>query len=78
MDSYSSYPSDQCLTEVLDYWLRHHNGKIKWTEVADALKAVELNQLAQKAQNLSSLHSGKAIVDLDCLFCYTCILAIMT
>ena len=54
MDSYSGYPSDQCLTEVLDYWLRHHNETIKWMEVADALKAVELNQLAEKAQLLSS------------------------
>ena len=56
MDSYSGYPSDQCLTEVLDYWLRHHNETIKWTEVADALidKAVDLNQLAEKAQLLSS------------------------
>ena len=55
MDSYSGYPPDQCLTEVLDYWLRHHTGKVKWTEVADALKALELNQLAEKAQKLHSL-----------------------
>jgi hypothetical protein len=56
MDSYSGYPSDQCLTEVLDYWLRHHMdaGKMKWMDVANALKAVELNQLAEKAQQLSS------------------------
>ena len=54
MDSYSGYPSDQCLTEVLDYWLRHHAGTMKWAEVADALKAVKLNQLAEKAQLLSS------------------------
>ena len=56
MDSYSGFPSDQCLTEVLDYWLRHHAETIKWTEVADALKAVKLiqNQLAEKAQLLSS------------------------
>ena len=30
IDSYSGYPSDQCLTEVLDYWLRHHAGMMKW------------------------------------------------
>ena len=54
MDSYSGYPSDQCLTEVLDYWLRHHAGTMKWAEVANALKAVELNQLAEKVQLLSS------------------------
>ena len=54
MDSYSGYPPDQCLTEVLDYWLRQHPGEMKWTEVADALKAVQLNQLAEKAQKLSA------------------------
>ena len=27
---------------------------MKWAEVADALKAIELNQLAEKAQLLSS------------------------
>ena len=54
MDSYFGYPSDQCLTEVLDYWLRHHTGTMKWAEVANALKAVKLNQLAEKAQLLSS------------------------
>ena len=54
MDSYSGYPSDQCLTEVLDYWLRHHTGTMKWMEVADTLKAVKLNQLAEKAQLLTS------------------------
>ena len=58
MDSYSGYPPDQCLTEVLDYWLRHHASQVTWTEVAHALKAVELNQLAEKAQQLSLISSS--------------------
>ena len=48
MNSYSGYPSDQCLTEILDYWLRHHFNQLTWTEVAQALKAIELDQLAEK------------------------------
>ena len=54
MDSYSGYPSDQCLTEILDYWLRHHCDQLTWTEVAQALKVIELNQLAAKALQVSS------------------------
>ena len=58
IDSYSGYPPDQCLTEVLDYWLRQHTSRVTWTEVAHALKVVELNQLAEKAQQLSSISSN--------------------
>ena len=56
-DSYSGYPPDQCLTEILDYWLRHHESQVMWTEVAHALKAVELNDLAGKVLQLSSVSS---------------------
>ena len=52
MDSYTGYPSDQCLTEVLDYWLRHHShaqtDQVTWTDVAHALRAIKLNELAEK------------------------------
>ena len=54
MDGYSGYPSDQCLTEILDYWLRHHSDLLTWTEVSQALKVIELNQLAAKALQISS------------------------
>ena len=56
MDNYSilSYPSDQCLIEVLDYWLRHHPGQLKWIEVAQALKEMKLYHLAGKAQQISA------------------------
>ena len=58
MDSYSGHSPDQCLTEILDYWLRHHDSQVMWTEVAHALKAVELNQLAEKVLQLSSISSS--------------------
>ena len=48
MGSYSGYPSDQCLTEILDYWLRHHSDQLTWTEVAQALRAIKLDQVAGK------------------------------
>ena len=49
MDTYLGYPSDQCLIEVLDYWLRHHPGQLTWSEVAQALREMKLYQLAEKA-----------------------------
>ena len=49
MDTYLGCPSDQCLIEVLDYWLRHHPGQLTWKEVAQALRGMKLYQLAEKA-----------------------------
>ena len=49
MDTYLGYPSDQCLIEVLDYWLRHHPGQLTWGEVARTLRELKLYQLAEKA-----------------------------
>jgi hypothetical protein len=56
MDAYLGYPSDQCLIEVLDYWLRYHPdpGQLKWGEVAQALKEIKLHQLAEKALQIST------------------------
>jgi ribonuclease HII len=54
MDGFVGYPSDQCLIEVLDYWLRHHLGQLKWEEVAHALKEAKLHQLAKKALQIST------------------------
>ena len=49
-----SYPSDQCLIEMLDYWLRYHPGQPKRIEVAKALKEMKLYHLAGKAQQISA------------------------
>ena len=54
MDSYSSYPSDQCLIELLDYWLRHHPGRLTWKEVAQALREMRFYYLAEKALQIST------------------------
>ena len=60
MDSYLGYPSDQCLIELLDYWLRHHPGQVTWSEVAQALREVKLYQLAKKALEIST--TGEFII----------------
>ena len=47
MEGYSGYPADQCLIEMLDYWLRHHQGQPTWKDVAKALNEIKLHQLAE-------------------------------
>ena len=54
MDNYLGYPSNQCLIELLDYWLRHHPGQLTWKEVAQALREIKLHQLAEKAIQIST------------------------
>ena len=57
MDGYLGYPSDQCLIELLDYWLRHHPGQLTWREVAQALREMKLYQLAKEALQISTTGS---------------------
>ena len=48
LEHYSKYPPEQCLIEVLDYWVRnHHDSKPTWRDVACVLKQIKLNKLAQ-------------------------------
>ena len=50
LDRYSSYPPEECLVEVLDYWLRKHHtakNKLTWRDVAKAVKEIGLHQLAE-------------------------------
>ena len=54
MDTYLGYPSDQCLIEVLDYWLRNHPRQLTWKEVAQALKEAKFYHLAEKALQIFS------------------------
>ena len=44
---YLGYPSEECIVEMLDYWLRNHGSKPTWKEVAKALKDIDLLQLAE-------------------------------
>ena len=53
LDGYLGYPSDQCLIELLDYWLRHHPGQLSGREVAQALREIKFYQLAEKALQIS-------------------------
>ena len=49
LDRLKDHPEADCLTEVLDYWLRHHFGQPTWTEVIDAQRKVEFYNMAKEA-----------------------------
>ena len=40
LDQLKHYPDEECLVEVLDYWLRHHPSQPTWKEVMEAKKRV--------------------------------------
>ena len=48
LDGYTSYSPEVCIIEVLDQWLRNHHTKPTWRDVADALKEIELHELAEE------------------------------
>ena len=47
LEEYSKYPPEQCLIEVIDYWIRIHDNKPTWRAVADVLKEIKMNKLAE-------------------------------
>ena len=47
LDKCKDYPPDQCIVEVLDYWLVHHHSQLTWRDVAHALKGINLHHLAE-------------------------------
>ena len=55
LDTYSSYSPEECLVEVLDYWLRMYHtaeNKLTWRDVANAVKEIGLHQLAESILNV--------------------------
>ena len=48
LDRYTSYSPEVCIIEVLDQWLRNRHTKPTWRDVADALKEIELYELAEE------------------------------
>ena len=52
LNMYSSHPPEECIVEVLDYWLRncHEESKPTWKKIANILKEIGLHQLAENIQ----------------------------
>ena len=51
LEQYSSYPADERLMEVLDYWLKNDENPT-WRDVAKVLNDIELNELAEGIMNV--------------------------
>jgi hypothetical protein len=51
LDQYSSFPADERLIEVLNYWLNNHQNPT-WRDVAKVLRDIELNELAEGIANV--------------------------
>lgn len=51
LDKYSEHPPEQCIIEVLDYWLMLYSDKLMWKDVAHALEELNLHQLSKKIKN---------------------------
>ena len=47
LNKYCGYASEECIVEVLDYWLRNNDSKPTWKDVAEGLRVISLNQLAE-------------------------------
>ena len=46
LDKCRGYPTEDCIVEVLDHWLRKK--KPTWKEVAEALSAIQLQDLSER------------------------------
>ena len=50
LDRCSNYPPEESIVEILDQWLRDFNGRPTWRDVANALRKIDLQQLADDIQ----------------------------
>lgn len=41
LEGFNLYSEDDCLVEVLDYWLKHHPTQPTWQEITDAQRKIE-------------------------------------
>ena len=66
LQQYSSYPADEQLIEVLNYWLNNRQNRT-WRDVAKVLRDIELSDLAEGIMNVyeTGIHvMDTAIIDL--------------
>ena len=50
---------DQCLVEVLDVWLREHQSRPTWGEVAEALDRIGWSRLAEGIKRVYTTGGGR-------------------
>jgi hypothetical protein len=51
LNELSSYREEDRLSEIADYWMKQHQGRLTWREVARIMKEIDLNDLAEEILN---------------------------
>ena len=69
LDKLSKYPSEQCMVEVLDRWIRSYDYKLTWREVSHVLKKIKFEKLAEKI--LDVYKCGMLLISLHRFFVFT-------
>ena len=41
LNQLKDYSTEECLVEVLDYWLKHHHENPTWQEIMDAKRKID-------------------------------------
>jgi hypothetical protein len=63
LNELSSYQEEDRLSEIADYWMKQHQGRLTWREVARIMREIDLNDLAEVILNDST---GKARASFNC------------
>ena len=55
---------ENCIVEVLDYWLKYFDdGTLTWSDVATALRDINLQELAYHIEQLYSVEAGMIFIN---------------
>ena len=68
MESLKGYPDEECMVEMLDYWLRHHpdHDQPTWKEIADAIEDIQDYNLARSIKEVYELASKLTAMIVHC------------
>ena len=53
LEGFNLYSEEDCLVEVLDYWLKHHPSKPTWQEITDAQRKIKTFNAGQNEGTLN-------------------------
>ena len=62
LEGFNLYSEEDCLVEVLDYWLKNHPSKPTWQEITDAQRKLEMFNSPGMLINTDMLHRGYSIM----------------
>ena len=51
LNELTSYQEEQRLSEIAGYWMKQHQDRLTWREVARIMKEIDLNDLAEEILN---------------------------